>query len=67
MAYTQAQLFALESAIALGATQVKYPDGTEKTYRSLEEMQQIRRQMLRDLGQTSSNSGRKFAQFSKGL
>ena len=40
MAYTQAQLTALESAIARGVTRVTY-DGTTTEYRSLAEMRQI--------------------------
>lgn len=66
MAYTIEQLDALEAAIAQGALQVKYSD-KEVTYRSLSEMQQIRRQIRAALGLTSSASGRRFAEFDKGL
>lgn len=67
MAYTQAQLFALESAISLGVLEVQQPDGSRKRFRTLDEMLQLRRLMRQELGQTSTNSGRKYAQFSKGL
>lgn len=42
--YTQAQLDRLNEAIALGATRVTYEDRTVE-YRSLEEMQRVRREM----------------------
>ncbi len=67
MAYTTAQLFALESAIAQGVLSVHNPDGTSKTYRSLAEMQEIRRQMRQELGIQAPTYGRKFAQFDDGL
>lgn len=64
---TPAQLAALESAIYLGVLSVEYPDGTKKTYRSLEEMQQIRKQLRQALGLTKKDQGRRFAQHSKGV
>ena len=49
MAFTLAQLEALESAIALGVTRVKYQD-KEQEYRSLKEMRELRAQIRRELG-----------------
>lgn len=50
MAYTQADLDALNAAIAQGALRVKYSD-KEVEYRSLPEMLQIRDLILGELGQ----------------
>ncbi len=49
MAFTQAQLDALDQAIATGALRVAY-DGKSVQYRSLEEMRLIRDQVRRELG-----------------
>jgi hypothetical protein len=65
MAYTSDQLAALEDAIAQGALEVEYKDRRVK-YRSLAEMNEIRRQMKVELG-TATTNGRRFAEFSKGL
>lgn len=67
MAFNAAQLFALESAMAQGALTVRHADGTSKTYRSLDEMKQLRRQMRVELGQVGADSGRRYAEHSKGL
>ena len=65
--YTQEQLDILNNAIAQGALTVKYAD-KEVTYRSLSEMMQIRKLMMDELNPpTTSNNGRKYAQFSNGL
>jgi hypothetical protein len=53
MAYTQAQLTALEDAIAIGATRVTH-DGRTVEYRSIAEMIQIRNMMRADLGVSTS-------------
>lgn len=69
MAYTLQQLTILETAIAQGATKVKYAD-KEVEYRSLAEMQQIRIQMRDELelnGTNPNKSRRRFGTFSKGL
>lgn len=58
MAYTQAQLDELTRAIAQGARVVKYED-KEITYRNLEEMRSLRREMTRELGIDNSD-GRIF-------
>jgi hypothetical protein len=65
MAYTSEQLTTLEAAIAQGALEVEYKDKRVK-YRSLAEMNELRRQMQVELG-TFTTNGRRFAEFSKGL
>jgi hypothetical protein len=54
--FTQANLDALNEAIADGALRVKYTD-KEIEYRSLDELLKIRELMMRDLGQVKSCSG----------
>ena len=49
MAWTQAQLDALDAALATGALTVRDKDGTSITYRSLEAMRQLRAQMAASL------------------
>lgn len=49
MAFTAAQLAALEAALARGVRQVSY-NGESVTYGSLAEMQTLRRQMRKELG-----------------
>ena len=49
MAYTAAQVLALEKAIASGTTDVSYGD-RRVTYRSLAEMRQILAEMKLDVG-----------------
>ncbi len=66
MAFTQAQLDALESAIAEGVTKVKYED-KEVTYRSLEEMQRIRNLMRDSLGASDNSGAMRYPTYSKGL
>lgn len=63
--FTQAQLDALEEAIAEGALSVRYRDRTIE-YRSLEEMLRIRDKIKKELGQTRKTT-RIQAEFSKGL
>lgn len=65
MAFTQEQLDALEDAIAKGVTEVKYEDKT-LTYRSINEMLQIRDIIRRALG-LAEKTGRVFTKTSKGL
>ncbi len=66
MAWTQAQLDALDSAIAEGALTVKYQDKSI-TYRSLEEMLRVRNMMAESMNVSSGNQSRRVAEFSKGL
>ena len=67
MAFTQTQLDALESAIAQGVLTVRYADGKTVTYRSLDEMLNLKSQMEGDLGITATKTTRKWASASKGL
>ena len=66
MAFTQAQIDALEKAIAEGTTRVKYQD-REVTYRYLEEMMQILNMMKKSLGLTSGQIKVIKPEFDKGL
>ena len=67
MAYTVDQYNQLVAAIAQGALTVKYAD-KEITYRSLNEMIRIKRDMQKDLGiGDAKKPTRHYAQFSKGL
>lgn len=54
MAYTLDDLAALEAGIAKGVLRVRQGD-EEVWYRSLAEMERIRRQMREELGLTSTN------------
>lgn len=63
--FTQANLDAINIAIAQGAKEVWYGD-KRVVYRSLQEMFQIRGLIQNSLG-IPINSGRKYASFSKGL
>jgi hypothetical protein len=65
MAFTQAQLDALEAAITGGELKVKYGD-KEVTYRTLDEMIRIRDMMRRDLGLASATNSRVYMTHSKG-
>lgn len=49
MAYTQADLDAIEKAIANGVTRLKL-DGKEVNYRSLDDMKEIRAEIKKYLG-----------------
>lgn len=63
--WTNAQLQALEQAIARGVTRVTY-DGKTVEYRSLAEMLDLRDRMRADLGLTAA-SGPRVAAFRRGL
>lgn len=68
MSYTHAQYEAITAAIAQGAMTVRYKD-RQITYRSLAEMQQIKREMEQALGLNTGDSlsnGRRLTSFSKG-
>ncbi len=58
MAFTQAQLDALDTALAQGALSVEY-GGKRVTYRSLEEMLALREQMQRELAPTATAAQRR--------
>ena len=67
MAFTQDQLQKLEDAIAQGALRVKYAD-KEVTYRSLNEMLQVRDIMKKSLNTSDgTNPNRVYPTISKGL
>ena len=67
MAFTQAQLDALEAAIAGGELTVEYQD-KRVTYRSLREMMEIRTLMRQQLGvQSAPSATRIYPAHSKGL
>lgn len=69
MAYSINDLNTLDSAIAQGATLVKYAD-KEVQYRSLKEMLEIRNMIRDELGLNGPdprNKGRRYASFNKGL
>lgn len=62
MAFTQTQLDALETALALGALEVEYddPGGRKRVrYRTLDQMRSLRREMRRELG-LDDTDGRRF-------
>lgn len=63
---TQAELDALESAIAEGVLQVQFQDRNVR-YRSLDEMYRIRDQLRKELGVSSATQTRRFVSTSKGL
>ncbi|WP_448682593.1 phage head-tail joining protein [Pseudomonas nicosulfuronedens] len=66
MSYTLEKYQALKAALAGGELQVRYADRSV-TYRSVDEMMRILRQMEGELGlNANSNGGRRFASFSKG-
>ena len=65
MAYTVDQYNILIDAISQGALRVKYAD-KEVEYRSLDEMNRIKKAMEKDLSITQKPSVR-YAQHSKGL
>lgn len=64
--YTIEQYNALCAAIAQGVHIVKYGD-KEVTYRSLDEMKNIRKEMEVQLGISKAAPTKKFASFTKGL
>lgn len=66
MAWTQAQLDALDQAIAEGALTVRYQD-KQVQYRSLDEMMRIRSLMASELGVKARSPRRTYASFSKGM
>lgn len=65
VAFTNDQLARLEEALAQGARKVKYAD-KEVEYRSLEEMQTLRRMMRKELG-LDAEIQRVPLKFSKGF
>ena len=66
MAFTQAQLDALEASITQGTTKVKYQD-REVTYRTLDEMIRLRNLMRAELGLSSGKITAIKPYFDQGL
>jgi hypothetical protein len=66
MAWTQAQIDALKSAIAQGATSVSF-EGKTVTYRSLSDMIDILRRMEAEVSGADSLSRTTYAGFSRGV
>jgi hypothetical protein len=64
--YTMVQYQRLCEAIAEGALIVKHENKTVE-YRSLDDMLKIKTLMERDLGLVQADSGRRVAEFCKGL
>jgi hypothetical protein len=65
MAFTQAQLDALDEAIATGSLEVRYGDKTVK-YRALDEMLRIRDAIRESVDGTGASNRVTYATFSKG-
>ena len=66
MPYTQDQLDSLEEAITIGATSVSY-EGKSVTYRSLDDMLQLRRIMRESLGISSGKATTQFVAHDRGF
>lgn len=69
MAFTTEQLTEINSIITQGASTVKYAD-KEVTYRTLNELKEIKEMIKTEAEPTPPGNfrkGRSFAQFSKGL
>lgn len=64
--FTQANLDAINAAIATGARECWYGD-KRVAYRSLDEMIRIRDLIKENLGLKEQNTSRIFARFNKGL
>lgn len=58
MAFVQADLEAVEAALRTGSARVRYAD-REIQYRSLDELQQLRNIMRRELGLASNGASRR--------
>lgn len=65
MAMTQADLSAIEEAIATGAMKVRFADNREVTYRSLAEMRSIRDEIAAALGAKPPPLRTTYASFSR--
>ena len=65
-AWTSDDLATLEKAIAQGVTEVRYGDKTV-IYRSLNDMLRTVDMMRKDLGVSTGNQNRKYAQITKGF
>lgn len=59
MAYSQADIDALETAMGTGALKVRYADGREVTYRTLDEMERLLGRMRASVDPIGSASSRR--------
>lgn len=57
MAFTQADLDRLDRAIASGVQRVRYSDGSDITYRSLDEMERARARIAAQLAPQGAGRG----------
>jgi len=53
MAYTQADLDAIDAALKSGAVRVEFPGGGATTYRSVDDMLKVRKMMSEDVASTN--------------
>jgi len=70
VAWTQTNLDEINAALASGVTRVVYTNGSsrrEVEYQSVKDMLTVRDLIRKELGLTTTTSGRSLAQFSKGL
>lgn len=65
MPWTQADLDAINEAIASGASRVRFADGREVTYRSLADMRSVRDEIAGALGQMPSTPRTTYVSFSR--
>jgi hypothetical protein len=66
MAYTQAQLDAIQDAYARGVLEAQLPDGSRIKYRSLSEMQSIISAMKGELGTNPTHTNVIYPSHSRG-
>ena len=67
MAYTQAQVTALEEAIASGVLSVRQTDGRSVTYQSLSEMRAVLQEMRNEVNAAAGTRRRRtFRTFQQG-
>lgn len=66
MAFSQAQLDALENAIASGTLEIEY-DGNKKKFRSMSELIQARNLLRKELGLTKPGGTTVRVSLNKGL
>jgi hypothetical protein len=68
MAFTQAQIDALDEAIATGVTRGRMSNGEEVEYRSLSDMRAVRKMMAEELaGSAGTTFGVIYPRASRGL
>lgn len=63
MAYTQSDLDQLDKNIASGVKELQHSDGSRIVFRSLEEMQQARQRVSRELDGSKAQSRTTYATF----